>query len=182
MKTIKSFSLFTESISIENKERLLPEIIEILNLQIANELESSQIYRGMSCWLDDNGWVEATGYFFKSSDEELNHMRKIYNYLFDKNCLAKVPAIKEVEQSFNSIREIVEKSLEHEILVTSMWEKIANLAKEKDDNTTYIFSQWFVNEQVEEEQKFRDILFKMDLDMPDWKVDELFGELNEVVK
>lgn len=176
MTNIKRFAAFE---NIENEVRLSEPIINILNEQIKNELQSSQIYRGMTCWLDDNGWIGASRYYFKSSDEELEHMRKIYNYLFDKNCLAKVPATDEVEQEFKTIREIVEKSLEHEIEVTENWEKISNLAKKEGDNSTHLFAQWFINEQKEEEEKFRNILFKMNLDMPDYEIDELFEELFE---
>ena len=61
--------------------------------------------------------------------------------------------------------------------VTKEWEKIANLAKEEGDNTTYDFAQWYLTEQQEEEERFRNILFKLDLEMPDWKTDELFEKL-----
>lgn len=172
---IKSFKLFNEGVKFEEKERLLPEINEILNLQIANELISSQLYRAISCWLNDKGWVEAAKYFFKSADEELEHMRKIYQYLFDKNCKAKVPATKEIIEDYIDIKDILEKSLEHEIGVTLNWENISNLAKEKNDNSTYLFAQWFLEEQKSEEDKFRYLLNKCNLNMPDWKLDELFG-------
>lgn len=104
-------------------------------------------------------------------------MKKIYQYLFDRNVLAKVPTLDEVQQEFTDIREIVELSLEHEIQVTKNWDNISNLSKAQGDNTTYEFAQWFLKEQIEEEDKFRDILFKLNLEMPKWKVDELFEEL-----
>ena len=56
--------------SLEKVKRLQDSVIEILNTQITNELSSSQIYRAMSCWLDDQGWNAAAKYFFKSADEE----------------------------------------------------------------------------------------------------------------
>lgn len=179
MKNIKSFTLFTEKVNIENETRLSAPIINILNTQIKNELESSQIYMGMACWLDDQGWIGASKYFYKASKEELIHMYKIYDYIFDKNCLAKVPAVAEVKQSFKDIREVLELSLEHEIKVTANWENIAEMAKKESDNTTYEFTQWFLNEQKEEESKIRDILFKLNLDMPKYELDELFEELTE---
>jgi ferritin len=131
----------------------------------------------MSCWCDDKGWIDASKYFFKSAQEELVHMDKIYQFLFDRNVLAQVPVTDEVKQDYESIREVVEDSLEHEIDVTANWDEIANLAKEEGDNTTYEFSQWFLKEQQEEESKWRDILFKMNLDLPKYKLDDLFGDL-----
>jgi len=165
--------------SIEQVGRLSDTLTAILNTQIKNELMSSQIYMGMTCWLDDKGLIGASKYFFKTAKEELNHMNKIYEYLFDRNVIALVPSTELVQQVFNDIRDVVNKSLEHEILVTSNWNDISNMAKNEGDNTTYEFAQWFLKEQIEEENKFRDILFKMDLHMPQWKIDELFEELIE---
>ena len=92
---ILPFSIFE---GIEKEGRLSETIIDILNKQIKKELMSSQIYRGMSCWLDNEGWVDAPKYFFTSAQEELTHMDKIYQYLFDRNVLAKVPVTEEVKQ------------------------------------------------------------------------------------
>lgn len=164
---------------IQNEGRLSDEIASILNAQVKNELMSYQIYMGMTCWLDDKGWIGASKYYFPTAQEELNHMNKIYQYLFGRNVKAVVPVTEEVEQEFSGIRQIVEKSLEHEIQVTKNWEEISQKAKDSGDNTTYEFAQWFLNEQIEEEEKFRNILFKLDLEMPDWKIDELFEELTK---
>jgi ferritin len=174
MEKIVPFSLFE---GIENEGRLSEKITKILNDQIKNELQSSQIYRGMTCWLDNAGWNDAAKYFFKSSQEELIHMDKIYQYLFDKNVMAKVPTTEEVKQKFESIREVVEESLKHEIEVTKKWEEISKSAEEDNDNTTYEFAQWFLKEQTEEENKFRDVLDKMNLDLPKYEIEYLFKDL-----
>lgn len=171
LKHIVPFSLFE---GIEDKGRLSDKITGILNKQIKNELLSSQIYRGMSCWLDDKGWIDASKYFFKSAQEELVHMEKVYQYLFDRNVLAKVPTVEGVKETFKDIRDVLEESLKHEMEVSVQWNDIAKEAKAENDNTTYEFSQWFIKEQVEEEEKFRNFIFKMNLDMPDYEIDDMF--------
>jgi ferritin len=163
--------------SVEQKPRLSKSITSVLNKQIENELYSSQIYRSFSAWLDDKGWIGGSELFFKYADEELGHMSKIYKYLYEKNARALVPNVKNVPQEFNDIRDLVEKALEHEMKVTKNWNEIANKAKSEDDNDTYSFALGYVNEQREEEEKIRNILFSMDLDMPKWKIDEMFKNL-----
>jgi len=165
--------------AIEQEPRLSSGITEILNTQIMNELNSSQMYRSMSAWMDDAGWINGSQLFFKYADEELTHMTKIYKYLYEKNCRAVVPTPPDVAKDYKDVRAIVEGALEHEMLVTKNWNDIANKAKSEDDHDTYTLALSFVNEQREEEEKIRNILFQMDLDMPKWKVDELFGELME---
>ncbi len=172
MKKIIKFQLFE---GVEDIGRLSKEIATMLNTQIQNELSSSQIYRGMSCWLENEGWSNSATYFFKAAQEELTHMDKIYQYLFDRNVLALVPISAEVKQDYKDIRELVELALEHEISVTDNWEAISVIAKEQGDNTTCEFAQWFLKEQIEEENKFRSILDKMNLDIPKWKIDDLFN-------
>jgi ferritin len=169
--------LFEQYTDIENKGRLSDNILKLLNEQIKNELVSSQIYRAMSCYLDDKGWIESQKYYFKSAQEEIIHMEKIYEYIFEKNCKAEVPACEKVKDDYKNIRNVVEESLNHEMEVTENWNNIANTSMKDKDNDTYALSQWFLKEQVEEESKFRDILFKMNLDMPDYEIDELFGDL-----
>jgi ferritin len=163
--------------AIEHEPRLVPAVTEILNAQIANELNSSQIYRSMSAWLDDQGWIGGSKLFFKYAEEELAHMTKIYNYLYEKNCRAIVPACSAPVLDYPGVRELVEAGLQHEFEVTTNWTNIANLAKDNNDHDTYTLAMGFVNEQREEEEKLRNILFKMDLEMPNWKIDELFSDI-----
>ena len=101
--------------AIVDEERLDKKIIEILNKQIKNELNSSQMYRAMGCWLDNTKWPSSTKVFCKYADEELVHMCKIYQYLFDRNCKAVVPTSDEQKQEFKDIKEMIEAALQHEI-------------------------------------------------------------------
>lgn len=169
--------LFEGFSGIEDKARLSQNIASMLNDQIQKELESSQIYRAMSCWFDDKGWPGGTKLFFKYANEELTHMNKIYEYLFEKNTKAITPAVEAVQGEFKDAREIVEISLNQEIDITAYWNKIADAAKKENDNDTYFLSQWFITEQREEEIKMRDLLFKIRMGMPDWRIDELFQSL-----
>lgn len=170
--------LFESFSGIEDKARLSQNISSMLNDQIQRELESSQIYRAISCWMDDKGWTGGQKLFFKYADEELVHMNKLYNYFFEKNTKAITPACEQVKGEFESVREIVEYSLDHEMEVTKYWNEIANAAKEENDNDTYTLAQWYLSEQIEEETKFRDILFKMNKNLPDWRVDEIFESMS----
>ena len=174
-KSNKSSSKLNEG--VEDIPRLSKSILGVLNKQIMNELESSQIYRALSAWLNDNDWVDGTKLFFKYANEELDHMSKIYTYIYEKNSRAVVPPCPNVKQEFKDIREVVESALNHEMMVTKNWNDIANKSKEENDNDTYSFAMGYINEQREEEEKVRDVLEKMNLDMPKWAIDELFGEL-----
>ena len=58
---------------------------------------------------------------------------------------------------------ICKTALKNEQAVTKSIQKIAELALKQKDFATRNFIQWFVDEQIEEEQKFETILQKFDL-------------------
>ena len=62
---LKNKTMSESNSKLEFKSRLQPNVISILNSQIANELQSIQIYRGMACYLDNIGWSNASKYFMK---------------------------------------------------------------------------------------------------------------------
>ncbi len=160
----------------EKIPRLKPAVLTAIQEQIKNELYSSQLYRGMASYLDDMGWNSAAQLFFKYADEELTHMNKFYKYLYDRNCKAQVPPCEGVPTEYAGIRDIFTKGLEHEILVSTQIENIAKIACENDDKTTVDFLRWFHAEQIEEENKMRDILDLINLGIPDWALEAKFAE------
>ncbi len=163
--------------AVERIPRIKSPVLSVLNEQIKNELYSSQLYRSMASCLDDKGWNNAAKLFFKYADEELTHMRKFYQYIYDRNCKAIVPACEQPPLEFPTINDILNKSLEHEILVSTQCENIARIACENNDKTTVTFMQWFENEQIEEENKFRDLIDLVNLGIPYYELEERFEEM-----
>lgn len=157
--------------SIENTPRICPEVLSLLNKQITNELFSSQIYAAMASWLDDKGWPGGSKLFLKYSKEEQDHMYKIYDYIFLKNCKAMPAECPKPPCDYSDIRDLLNKSLEHEIKVTQNWVDISECAKNNSCPDVVLFAEWFLNEQRTEEDKFRKLLFYVNLDMPKWYLD-----------
>lgn len=165
------------SVKLEFKPRLEQKMIDLLNAQIGKELYNSHFYKGIASWCSNGPWSNGYKYFMKRGLEEQEHANKIIEYLDDKNCKIVIPTIEAAPISYMDMREVFYKGLEKEISTTLEWENISNTAKELGDNTTYIFSQWYLLEQVSEELEGRDLLYKIDLGIPDWKLEEYFGEL-----
>jgi ferritin len=129
----------------------------------------------MSIYLHGNDMLNASKYFFDESNEEHDHANKIYGYMFDMNCTPVVPKnVLDVRVEFTDVRDVIATSLAHEIVLSNAWNNIANVAKQEGDNATLSFALSFVNEQIEEENKFRDILSKIDSGMPNWELDTQF--------
>ncbi|WP_196894060.1 ferritin [Aureivirga marina] len=143
---------------IRQKTSIHTDIMELLNEQIFAEQHASSAYLAMASWCDQNGYLQSTEFFYKNALEEREHMMKIFKYILDNGGASFSPEVSNINHEFESIKDVVETALDMEISVT---QKIYNLVKEcrrVGDIGTEVFLQWFVTEQLEEEQKFRDIL------------------------
>lgn len=130
---------------------LTEEIESALNEQIKLEAKSSAIYLAMAAWCDRNGFDNSAHFLYKQSDEERNHMLKIFQYVSDLGGHAVSPDISNVPQEFETFKDVFEKALEQEIQVTQSINKIMDKCHKMKDYTTATFLQWFLNEQIEEE-------------------------------
>lgn len=58
--------------------------------------------------------------------------------------------------------EVFKAALHHEELVTSKINNILDMAMEEKSYPTIQFLQWFVEEQLEEENSMKDVIFKLE--------------------
>ena len=137
------------------KTSLSQDIETILNEQIKMEATASSNYLAMAAWCDANGFDNSARYFYKQSDEERDHMLRLFNYVNDMGGHAISPEISRVEIEFESFRSIFEGALEQEISVTQSFNRIAAQCMKTGDYMTFQFIQWFFKEQREEEYKAR---------------------------
>lgn len=126
----------------------------LLNQQIVHELRASQVYLGMSVYcagLNLDGWAS---FFERQSGEEREHALKIVRFLSEVGAPVSLEAIPEAATGYGSLLEAVSKSLEYERKVSDSFRVMARVAQEHHDHTGYGFLQWFLEEQVEEENTF----------------------------
>lgn len=160
--------------AIRRQMTIHPEVMDALNGQIALEMHASASYLAMASWCDQRELVNSKAFFYKQAEEEREHGMKIFNFINDAGGAAISPAIPEVNNEFESLKDIYEKSLDQEIGVTQSIYKCFSKARSVNDFASEVFLQWFVNEQVEEEDTVRSILdvFELMGDMPLKMIDE----------
>lgn len=134
-----------------------------LNAQIAHEANASFYYLSMASWCDSNGYSGATKFLYSHSDEEKEHMLKLFHYINEAGGRSIVPSIKQPQSEFKSLIQIFELMLKHEIEVTKEINGLVELCLKEKDYSTFNFLQWYVAEQHEEEMLFRSILDKAKL-------------------
>ncbi|WP_270087187.1 ferritin [Sphingobacterium sp. SYP-B4668] len=145
------------------KSSLTKEIEDILNAQIKVEAHSSSLYLAMSSWCDEQGLDFSADFFAKQSNEEREHMLKLFNYINNRGGRAISPEITGIPVDFESFRSVFEQTLEQEMFVTEQFNNIADRCMKAKDYVTFNFVQWFLEEQVEEEYVARRILDMFDV-------------------
>ncbi|MDD5021967.1 MAG: ferritin [Endomicrobiaceae bacterium] len=122
-----------------------------LNRQFNFELYSSYIYLHMSAYCDRNGLKGFANWLNVQAQEELAHAMHMYEYLLERGNLPVFADIKAPDFKYNNVIDVFEKTLSHEQIVTGRINEIATMALKENDHSSYMFIQWYVNEQVEEE-------------------------------
>lgn len=137
---------------------LTKKVEAALNGQIVYEAYASSSYLSMASWCDTQGMRGAAKFFYTQSDEERVHMLKIVHYINTANGHALVPAIKEPAHTYKSFQDVFEISLAQEEEVTKQINNLVELSFDVKDFATHNFLQWYVKEQLEEENLFHTIL------------------------
>lgn len=159
---------------IRKQMSIHPDVMDLLNNQIAMEMKASASYLAMASWCDQRELLNSKSFFYKQAEEEREHAMKIFEFVNDNGGSALSPNIENVNNDFESLRSIFEIGLEQEVSVTESIFKIFKAARKESDFITEIFLQWFITEQSEEEDTFRSIIDVFDLmeGMPLKMIDE----------
>ncbi len=136
---------------------------DALNAQINAEMWSAYLYLSMSMAAADKGLKGMANWFAVQFKEEQDHAQIIINYVLSRGGRVKLAAIDAVETEWDSPIDMFEQTLTHERKVTSMIHNLYNLAVEERDHATSNMLNWFVDEQVEEEDSAREIIDQLRL-------------------
>lgn len=134
-----------------------------INAQINAELWSAYLYLSMSTYCQDAGFPGIANWFSIQFKEEQDHAMILLNYLQSRDGRVLLAPIDAVETEWASPLAAFEATLQHEQKVTSLINNLMALAVEEKDFALQTRLNWFVEEQVEEEENARDLIQKFRL-------------------
>ena len=134
------------------------KVVKALNEQINAEMYSSYLYLSMSAFFADMNLNGFANWMRVQAQEELSHAMKFFDYVNERGGRIELGAIEKPKKEWKDVLEVVEETLAHEKLVTSLINKLVDLAISEKDHATNNMLQWFVAEQVEEEASVSDLL------------------------
>jgi ferritin len=131
---------------------------DALNGQLNAELYSSYLYLSMAAYFLDLNLGGFANWMRVQAQEEDMHAMKFYNFLNERGGRILLKAIDGPPTEWDSPLAAFEAVLEHEQKVTGLINDLVELALAEHDHATNIFLQWFVTEQVEEEDSANDVI------------------------
>jgi len=133
-----------------------------LNKQLKEELYSSYLYLSMSAFADHQNLKGFAHWLRLQAAEENAHGLRIMDYLLSIGQPVTLEAIDKPPAQFGTPKAMFESVLKHEQKITALIHKLYDQAVEEQDYRTQIMLQWFVTEQIEEEEQVQEILARIE--------------------
>ena len=136
---------------------LSQKLHDALNAQVNAELWSAYLYLSMALDAESKGYKGIANWFHVQFQEEQAHARIFMNYMLSRDAKVELLPIEAVPTTWETPLAMFEKTLEHEKKVTALINNLASIANEDRDFASINRLNWFIDEQVEEEENARDM-------------------------
>lgn len=141
----------------------MSKMSDAFNEQIKNEFYSAYMYLAMSAYFADLGLPGFASWMRVQAQEEVTHATKMYDYVLSRGEKVVLKTIDAPPANWKTPLQVMEAALQHEKFVTKCINEMTDQAVKQKDHASQIFLAWYVNEQVEEEQSFNDIVSALKL-------------------
>ncbi|MFP5041050.1 ferritin [Parasediminibacterium sp. JCM 36343] len=138
--------------------------LEALNAQVKIEADASHQYLATAAWLESQPGLDGlTQFFYKQAQEEREHMTRLMHYIAMRKGKALVQSLNPPQQAFKDLKEVFELFLRNEQEVTKSINQWVGIALNEGDYITFQFWQWYLKEQLEEENQATKMLDELSL-------------------
>jgi len=127
-------------------------IEKAFNEQINEELFSSYVYLAMSAHFEAMNLEGFANWMKHQAQEEVEHAMRLFTHLSRRGGRVVLKAIGEPPLDFGTPLETFQKALAHEQHITGTINTLYELALAEKDYPAQLELQWFIDEQVEEEE------------------------------
>lgn len=127
-------------------------IEKAFNEQINEELFSSYVYLAMAAHFENMNLEGFANWMRHQAQEEVEHAMRFFTHINRRGGRVTLKAIGEPPADFGTPLEAFEKALAHEQHITGTINALYELALEEKDYPAQLELQWFIDEQVEEEE------------------------------
>ena len=127
------------------------KLLQAMNDQIKNELESYYIYHSMAAYLHAIS-LDGMGHWMRAQcHEEITHAMKFFDHVIDRGGKVTLLDLKQIKTEWSSPAEAFKDAFEHEQFISGKINDLMAIAREEREYSSEPLLDWFINELVEEE-------------------------------
>jgi ferritin len=126
-------------------------VLDGINEQVRNELYSGYLYLAMSAHFEIENLKGFAHWMRLQAKEELEHAVRLFDHVARRGGRVTLMAIDAPPPEYGTPLSIFERALDHEREVTRSINELYRLARQENEYATELELQWFVQEQVLEE-------------------------------
>jgi ferritin len=130
-------------------------IVDAVNAQIHAEFSSAYVYLAMSARMEELSLPGFANWLRIQWQEEIVHALKLYDFLIARDAVVSLKGLGTPSAAFETPLEAFESVLKHEQKVTALIHELYAVAIDEKDYPLQSLLQWFIDEQVEEEENAR---------------------------
>lgn len=128
-----------------------PAVLAELQRQMNHELGAAHAYTALAVWCVDKNLKGFGRYFHKQSAEEREHAQKFMDHLLDRGVIPELGEVAAPKAKFKTLLEVARHARSMEQANTTGINKAYEAAVKGRDYPAQVLLQWFITEQVEEE-------------------------------
>jgi ferritin len=129
-----------------------------LTEQIGHEFAAMLQYVTIATYFESEGLPRLAQHFYRQAEEEREHAMRFVRYVVETGGEVAIPVIPAVKSGFGSAEEVVQLSLDQELMVTRQINALMDQAIAASDHAARTMLEWFVTEQVEEVSSMETLL------------------------
>ncbi|CDE59557.1 ferritin-like protein [Fusobacterium sp. CAG:439] len=133
------------------------------NVQINKEFYSEYLYLSMQAYFERLNLKGFVNWMSVQVQEERAHAMGMFDYLNQRGGSVILEAIEKPEVDWKSPLDVFENVLKHEEYVTASINELMDAAEEVKDRAAMSFLNWYLKEQVEEEDNAGQVLATLKL-------------------
>lgn len=124
---------------------------DLINEQITHEFYAAYLYLAMAAHFEEENYAGFAQWFRMQAKEEEAHAMKLFDYMVERGERIELNQIDKPPVEFGAPIDAFRGALAHEQKVTGLINTMYEAAVSAKDYPTQVMLQWFIEEQVEEE-------------------------------
>ncbi len=140
-----------------------PKVEKLMNEQVNKEFFSAYLYQAIAAYFAEQNLSGFAHWMNAQVQEEVIHAFKLYNHILERGGRVILEAIEKPPSEWKSPLAAFEAALKHERFISESINNIYDAVIAEKDHASRPLLDWFVNEQIEEEDTATDNVEKMKL-------------------